>query len=95
LTAKDFSFSLGITKGFSFRNKEKHNMSKLDFQKIARHAEENRWSAAKIAEKTGLAAVTVLSTFKGENTPSATNLKAICDTIGLPIEEAFTEEAAA
>lgn len=70
-------------------------MSKLDFQKIARHAEDNRWTASSIAKRTGLHYQTVLAIFKGENTPTATNLKAICDTIGLPIEEAFTEEVAA
>lgn len=70
------------------------SVPKLDTNKIAEHAKLNRWSAAAIAEKTGISAATVLNVLKGENTPSATNLKAICDTIGLSVEDVFisTEE---
>ena len=69
--------------------------TRIDTNKIAEHAKANRWSAERIAaEIPEISAATVLNVLKGNNTPSATNLKAICDTIGLPIEEAFTEEAA-
>lgn len=69
----------------------------LDHKKIADHARDNRWSATQIAERIGVTPNTVLNVFKGEANPSATNLKAICDVIGLPIEEVFieTERAAA
>ena len=67
--------------------------SKIDLDKIAEHMKENRWNASRIAEKAGISIKAVTTTLNGKHTPTATNLKAICDTIGLPIEEAFTEEA--
>lgn len=66
--------------------------AKIDNKKIAEHAKANRWTPATIAVETGLSYPTVLSVFKGTNTPSATNLKAICDTIGLSVEEVFITE---
>lgn len=67
---------------------------KLDFQKIAKHAEANRWNGHAIAKKAGISFTTVYNVLNGKQEPSATNLKAICDTIGLSIEDVFisTEE---
>jgi len=68
---------------------------KLDTVKIAEHAEANRWSAAAIAKQVNMSPAAVINVLQGKNTPSATNLKAICDTIGLSVEEVFITEAEA
>lgn len=68
---------------------------KIDFEKLQKHAEEERWSNAAIAKKTGLSVMGISKILKGEVDPQATNLKKVCDTIGIPIEEAFIERAAA
>lgn len=68
---------------------------KVNAKKIAEHADANRWTANSIATATGLASSTVWNILKGKAEPSATNLKAICDTIGLSVEEVFITEAEA
>lgn len=68
---------------------------KIDFEKLQRHAEDERWNNSAIAKQTGLSTVTIGKILKGQVDPMATNLKKVCDTIGIPIEEAFTEQAAA
>lgn len=70
-------------------------MTKLDFKKIAEHAEANRWNGHAIAKKAGISFTTVYNVLNGKQEPSATNLKAICDTIGLSVEEVFITEAEA
>lgn len=67
----------------------------IDFERLRRHAEDERWNNAAIAKETGLSAVTIGKIINGKCDPQATNLKKVCDTIGLPIEEAFLEKAAA
>lgn len=66
-------------------------MAKLNHEKIATHAKKNRWSATAVAERIGVTQQTVSNVFAGKAVPSATNLKAICDVIGLPVEDVFIE----
>ena len=67
----------------------------VDFEKLRLHAEKERWSDSAIARKTGISQPAVSKILGGRATPKADSLKKICDTIGLPIEEAFTGKAAA
>ena len=67
----------------------------VDFQKIRDHAKANRWTTQQIAaEATGkLSQSTVSKILTGESrNPTAIRLKAICDVIGLPIQEVFTKD---
>jgi transcriptional regulator with XRE-family HTH domain len=74
---------------------KKTNVVRVDFEKLARRAKEERWSPFTIAKSTGLNPATIGLIFQGKSDPQASNLKRICDTIGLPIEEAFVSDAAA
>jgi transcriptional regulator with XRE-family HTH domain len=70
----------------------------VDFERIREHAKANRWSAFQIAVKSGgaVSPATISNIFNGKNTnPGAATLKAICDVIEFPIEDAFIEERAA
>lgn len=67
----------------------------IDFQKLRERAESERWSDSAIARETGLTSAGVNKVLNGKTDPRSTNLKKICDTIGLPIEEAFVEPQAA
>lgn len=69
--------------------------SDVDFEKLREAAEIERLSDRAIAEKTGLSPFGVGKILRGQTEPGASNLKRICDTIGLPIDEAFIEKAAA
>lgn len=72
-------------------------MSELDInhEKLRERAEEERWSDSAIARKTGISQAGVSKVMGGRVEPKATTLKKICDTIGLPIDEAFVEKRAA
>lgn len=48
-----------------------------------------------IARETGLSSEGIGKVLNGKVDPGASKLKAICDVIGFPIEEAFTEKKAA
>lgn len=67
----------------------------INTARLRQQAEDERWSDRLIAKKTGLSGTAVGKILNGKVDPAATNLKKICDTIGLPIEEAFIEKAAA
>lgn len=67
----------------------------VDFEKLREHAEKERWSDSAIARKTGISQPAVSKILGGRATPKADSLKKICDAIGLPISEAFTDRAAA
>lgn len=63
----------------------------VDFEFLKRQAELEDWSDSAIARKTGISQAGVSKIMRGSADPKATTLKKICDTIGLPIEKAFTE----
>lgn len=65
------------------------NIVKVDFQRIRSHAQAGNFFPARLAREAGVSRMTVYQLMKGKTEPLATNLKAICDVIGLPIEEAF------
>ena len=70
------------------------NNIKIDFPKIRRIAKERGLTGSRIAMKAGVSKATVHFIFRGSVDPKAVNLKAVCDAIGLPIEEAFVKKAA-
>lgn len=68
-------------------------MVTIDFNKIRERAISERWSTYKIAKQCGymMTPNTVSRILKGTTNPSAVHLKAVCDVIGLPIDQAFLE----
>lgn len=71
--------------------KTKGQVIKVDFKAIRDHAKANRWGASRVAREAGVSRATVYSIFGGKSDPAAATLKAICDVIGFPIENAFTQ----
>lgn len=69
--------------------------SQVNTEKLREVATAEQWSDRAIARNTGLTNESVGKILNGKVEPKATNLKKICDTIGLPIGEAFIEKAAA
>jgi DNA-binding phage protein len=69
----------------------KGQVVKVDFKAIRDHAKANRWGVTKIAESSGLTRTTIYSILGGKTDPSAATLKKVCDVIGFPIEDAFTQ----
>lgn len=67
----------------------------INTERLRQQAEDERWSDRLIAKKVGLTPMGVSNIMRGKVDPAATNLKKICDTIGLPIEEAFIETVVA
>lgn len=72
------------------------NVVKVDFRKLQQAKAEKKLSDYKIAERSGgqIQAPTVRKIIRGDHTPSAVNLKHICDVLEIPIQEVFTEAAA-
>ncbi len=70
----------------------KGQVVKVDFKAIRDHAKANRWGVTKIAASSGLTRTTIYSILGGKTDPSAATLKKVCDVIGFPIENAFTEK---
>ena len=68
---------------------------KVDHKKILEHARAEGWTDRAIAREIGLSHWSVTKALNGIVQPSAPNLKKICDAIGFPIEQAFTETAKA
>ena len=67
----------------------------IDTAKLRERAEVERWSYSAIASKTGISQSGVSKVINGKVHPKAGTLKAICDTIGLPIDEVFIYKKAA
>lgn len=72
------------------------NVIQIDFQKIREAAEKTGLSTREIAAKSGsMTHSTVHSILNGDTNPTAINVKAICDVIGLAVESVFIEKIAA
>lgn len=69
----------------------KTQTTKVDFKRLRDHAKANRWTANAIAREIGVTPGTLYAVFRGKSEPSAATLKKVCDTIGLPIEDAFMQ----
>lgn len=72
------------------------NVITVNFKKLKEHATSGKWSCRRIAKEAGtISHGTAWAVLEGKQDPKAATLKQICDVIGLPIEEAFTEKQAA
>ncbi len=71
------------------------NEIKVNTEKLRQQATDEKWSDRAIAQNTGLSHEAVGKILNGKVNPKATNLKKICDVIGVPIGDAFIEKAAA
>lgn len=72
------------------------NVVQIDFKKIREAAEKTGLSTREIAAKSGsMTHSTVHSILNGDTNPTAINVKAICDVIGLAVESVFIEKIAA
>lgn len=69
--------------------------SVVNFEKLRERATAEKWSDRALAKHTGISHDAVNRILKGQNDPQATNLKKICDAIGLPIQDAFVDKLAA
>ena len=65
--------------------------SSVNFEKLQKTVVDESWTEAEIAKRTGISKYGVQKILKGETEPRASNLKRICDAIGLPIEQAFLD----
>jgi len=69
------------------------NVIQVDSNKIKAAAAATGLTVRKIAARAGIVShSTVANVLNGEITPSATNLKRICDALDLPIEDVFIEK---
>lgn len=65
---------------------------KIDTDKIRRAMDEQRWNGRQLGMAVGLSAFAVDHWLRGTSTPSAVNLKLVCDKLGLSIADVFIEE---
>ena len=69
--------------------------SAVNFKKLQRAVSNEQLTEAEIAKKTGISKYGLQKILKGETEPRASNLKRICDAIGLPIDQAFIDGVSA
>jgi len=69
--------------------------SAVNFKKLQRAVSNEQLTEAEIAKKTGISKYGLQKILKGETEPRASNLKRICDAIGLPIDQAFVDGVSA
>jgi transcriptional regulator with XRE-family HTH domain len=67
------------------------NTGKVNSKKLKATAKERGYTANRVARESGVSGATVHFIFGGTVDPKASNLKRICDVLGLPIEEAFIQ----
>ena len=80
------------------RTESESNMSviKVDFEKLQKAKKVRNLSDYKIAKLDGkLQAPTVRKIIRGDVSPTAVNLKRVCDVLELPIETVLIRDAAA
>ena len=72
------------------------NTGKVDSKRIKQAAKEKGFTGNRLAREANVSGATVHFIFGGTVDPKASNLKRICDVLGLPIEDAFvsTKKAA-
>ncbi len=65
---------------------------RIDFDKIQQIMADSRWSSRQLAFASGLSGGAVDKWLSGASTPSAVNLKKICDVLKIDIGDVFVEE---
>ena len=69
--------------------------SAVNFEKLQITVSREQLTETEIAKMTGISKYGLQKILKGESEPRASNLKRLCDAIGLPIDQAFVDGVSA